>query len=218
MKLEPQNDRIINGLLKADIALSTPEQIQTRLAQDILIVADPQRSEITDLWPAIWFLASIIEREFTGKVFIKAGLDRELPSPIPLGPRCVFVPEEFSFDGDTIGIGGPIEEDSMIWGDARGNRPNAWALSLYRWSVDDIRPRHVSSADYPGNADRRSPCLVHSTCATTHTFWHRANRQMKGHYELNEHIRLSPSDAQTLNRPAATSHGLRLHRRFANRR
>ena len=140
MNSEPQNDRIINGLLKADIALSTPEQIKKRLEKDILIVADSRRSIVTDLWPAIWFLASIIEREFTGKVFIKAGLDRELPCPIPLGPRCIFVPEEFSFDGDTLGIGVPIDGGNMIWGDARGN-----SIS-YMDSLAAATPAHPVSA------------------------------------------------------------------------
>jgi hypothetical protein len=121
MTIEPENDRVINGLLKADIGLSTPDQIKARLAQNMLLVVAPQRSGVTDLWPAIWFLASIIEREFTGKVFIKAGLDHELPSPIPLGPRCVFVPEEFSFEGDSIGIGISMVGDSAIWGDVRGS-------------------------------------------------------------------------------------------------
>src|ERR1035437_8532095 len=121
MTIELQNDRVINGLLKADIGLSTPDQIKARLARDMLLVVDPRRSGVTDLWPAIWFLASIIEREFTGTVFIKAGLDRELPSPIPLGPRCVFVPEEFSFDGDSIGIGVSMVGDNTIWGDVRGS-------------------------------------------------------------------------------------------------
>ena len=74
MNQDPQNDRIINGLLKANIDLTTPAQVQSRLAQDILLVADARRSGSDDLWPGIWFLASILEREFTGTVFIKAGL------------------------------------------------------------------------------------------------------------------------------------------------
>lgn len=121
MNKEPQNDRIINGLLKANIDLSTPEQVQERLAQDILLVAAPERSGSNDMWPGIWFLASILEREFTGTVFIKAGLECGLPSPIPLGARCVFVPEDFSFIGETIGIGIPVDDGNMVWGDTRGN-------------------------------------------------------------------------------------------------
>lgn len=121
MNQDPQNDRIINGLLKANIDLTTPAQVQSRLAQDILLVADARRSGSDDLWPGIWFLASILEREFTGTVFIKAGLKCGLPAPVSLGARCVFVPEDFSFVGETISIGTPLCNSNMVWGDTRGN-------------------------------------------------------------------------------------------------
>jgi hypothetical protein len=140
MNLEPQNDRIINGLLKADITLTTPEQVQARLAQNILLVADSERSGSADLWPGIWFLASILEREFTGTIYIKAGLDRALPCPIPLGPRCIFVAPDYFFDGETVGIGIPIDNMDMVWGDTRGSDIS------YQSLLTTVEPAHPVSA------------------------------------------------------------------------
>jgi hypothetical protein len=120
MTFEPQNDRIVNGLLKADIGLQTPEEVEKRLSQDVLIRVDPSRSGSEDLWPCIWFLASILERQFFGQIFISANLRSPLPAPVPFGPRCVFVDADFVHGGPVVGIGAPAETDSAIWGDARG--------------------------------------------------------------------------------------------------
>jgi hypothetical protein len=88
--VELQNDRIINGLLKAEIGFLTPEAVATRLAQDVAVVVEPSRSGVGDLWPCVWFLASVLERQFTGRVVIVAGLEAQLPAPLGLGQRCEF--------------------------------------------------------------------------------------------------------------------------------
>ena len=121
MSHELHNDRIINGLLKAEIGLADPIAIQKRLTQDVLLIVSARRSTRDDLWPCIWFLASILEREFTGHVFIKCDLAGPLQSPAPFGGRCKFVPADFRFSGLTVALGADAPHASAIWGDARGN-------------------------------------------------------------------------------------------------
>lgn len=120
--MELHNDRIINGLLKADIGLSTPEQICERLGQDVAIYAVPGRANTGDLWPCIWFLAAALERQFTGQVWISAGLDEALPSPIPLGSRCRFIAGKAPECPITVSVGeaSPSGGRTAIGGDARG--------------------------------------------------------------------------------------------------
>lgn len=113
-----QNDRIINGLLKAEIGLLTPEQVREHLSQDVLICADPSRVSSSDLWPCVWFLAAVLEREFYGKVYLRVGHGEGLPMPTPLSSRCVFVDNDFEHTGLEVGIG--VAVASGIWGDARG--------------------------------------------------------------------------------------------------
>lgn len=121
MSRELHNDRIINGLLKAEIGLADPVDIQTRLAQDVLLVVGSGRSASHDLWPCIWFLASVLEREFNGHVFIKCDLAGPLASPAPLSGRCQFVSTGFIFSGLTVALGADVPIASAVWGDARGN-------------------------------------------------------------------------------------------------
>jgi hypothetical protein len=121
MTSEPQNDRIVNGLLKADIGLKTPAQVQECLSRDVVIRVDPLRSGYSDLWPCIWFLASILERQFLGRIFISSHLTTPLRSPVPLGPRCLLVHDGFVGDALVVGIGAPVENENAIWGDARDN-------------------------------------------------------------------------------------------------
>ena len=128
MTLEPQNDRLVNGLLKADVGLQTPEQVQARLSQNLLIRVDPSRSGSDDLWPCVWFLASILERQFFGTIFISAGRTSPLLSPTDLGSRCVFVDAGFVHNGLVVGIGAEVEGEHPIWGDAKG--PNIAYQSL----------------------------------------------------------------------------------------
>ena len=141
--MESQNDRIINGLLKADIGLLTPEAVELRLAQKIVIQADPQRATADDLWPAIWFLAAVLERQFTGDVLIDVGLDGPLPSPVPLSARCRFVPMTARLKGITVSIA-PLpafgEGKIQISGDARGNE------LTYGLDLDSGDPAHPITA------------------------------------------------------------------------
>ena len=81
---EAYENRIINGLLKADIGILSPEDVQARLSADVLVVCPPERSSRRDLWPCIWLLASVLQRQFTGRVLLDVGLSDELPAPIPL--------------------------------------------------------------------------------------------------------------------------------------
>jgi hypothetical protein len=84
------HDRVINGLLKSMPEVSSPEEVQRRLSSDIEIVAPVARANMGDLWPAIWTLAAILERQFWGKVYVRCGLTRPLACPAPLGPRVIF--------------------------------------------------------------------------------------------------------------------------------
>jgi hypothetical protein len=122
MKL--QNDRIINGLLKADIGFLTPEEVDARLAQNVAIYVKPTRAGAGDLWPCVWFLAAVLERQFTGKIFISAGLREALSSPIPLGPRCEFVSGQIPEHAIAVFLGAKSSSNGEITflGDARGNK------------------------------------------------------------------------------------------------
>jgi len=117
---EAYENRIINGLLKADIGILSPEDVQARLSADVLVVCPPERSSRRDLWPCIWLLASVLQRQFTGRVLLDVGLSDELPAPIPLGSRCQFVARSEGLDGITVGLG-TKHGAGVIWGDARGN-------------------------------------------------------------------------------------------------
>jgi hypothetical protein len=120
--MELQNDRVINGLLKADLGFLTPEEVNARLAQDVAIQVDPARAKADDLWPCVWFLASALERQFTGRVLISVGIPKALPGPIPLGPRCQFLSGHTPDCGITVNLGKPASTDTAIMGDARGNQ------------------------------------------------------------------------------------------------
>src|ERR1022692_4105626 len=141
--MELQNDRVINGLLKADIGLLTTEAAGLRLAQNTIVQADPRRASADDLWPAIWFLAAVLERQFTGTVTIDAGLRDSLPAPIPLGPRCRFAPMTVHHIGITVSIDPAPELGTgliSISGDARGNELG------YGVSLDSGDPAHPITA------------------------------------------------------------------------
>jgi hypothetical protein len=85
------NDRLVNGLLKVHGGNATPNQVKAWLSQDVEIVAPPERSTESDLWPAIWALAAILERQLHGHVYIRCGLKGSLAAPSRMGPRCRFV-------------------------------------------------------------------------------------------------------------------------------
>lgn len=83
-------DRIINGFVKGHEGALSPQDVATRLARDVVVRCEPGRCNVDDLWPALWALASVLERQLTGRIYIDAQLSSPLPSPVPLGPRCVF--------------------------------------------------------------------------------------------------------------------------------
>lgn len=111
-------DRMANGLAKAGGGAYTQEEIQRVLSQDVIIEVDPSRVTLSDLWPATWALAATLSRQFTGTIYIKAGLKGPLPSPASLSGRCLP-------PACPLGIGlGTSPEDSSAqtsWGDAKGN-------------------------------------------------------------------------------------------------
>lgn len=118
--LETYENRIVNGLLKAE-AVDGPERAVDLLARDIEIVADPERATEDDLWPAIWALATVLERQFSGNVYIRAGLMHPLRQPARLGSRCHFASETHSENAITIDLGRPpASQQSTLCGDARG--------------------------------------------------------------------------------------------------
>ncbi len=86
------HERLVNGLLKG-FGNVRPEDVKAWLSQDIEIVAPRSRATSADLWPAIWALAAVLERELYGRVYIRCGLGSPLPAPSALGPRCHFVEE-----------------------------------------------------------------------------------------------------------------------------
>lgn len=117
--MEAYENRIINGLLKAE-AIDDPEGAVDLLSRDLEIVADPARATEDDLWPAIWALAAVLERQFTGHIVITAGLERPLRQPAMLGPRCHFESRPHSDNAIRIYLGcKPSEPDPALWGDTR---------------------------------------------------------------------------------------------------
>jgi hypothetical protein len=169
--MEPQYHRIVNGLLKADLGLISVEDAQARLAQNVVIRADPLRMGPNDLWPAVWFLAAVLERQFSGAIRIDAGLKAPYPSPIPLGPRCSF---ERANTTEAKGISVWLESQhngigaKEIFGDTRSNE-----LSCAR-PLDSLSPAHpigcCALAGYLGFA-----ALTHAVgIPPYHSLWRQA--------------------------------------------
>jgi hypothetical protein len=118
--MELYEQRIVNGVLKALPGLGEPKEILRLLSRDLEIIVDPARAHIRDLWPAIWSLASVLSRQFQGKVFIR-GMTEPEAAPAPLD-SCVFAaaPRVNVF---RIGLGVALDLDdpsTLGWGDVRG--------------------------------------------------------------------------------------------------
>lgn len=110
-------DRIINGLLKGHEGSRSPHEIAAHLAKNVVIRCAPGRCTVDDLWPAVWALASVLERQLTGTIYIDAGGAAPLPGPVSLGPRCVFGPCK---DSATLPIELGLRQDAAtIAGDAK---------------------------------------------------------------------------------------------------
>ena len=119
--MELYENRIINGVLKSDV-VREPEEARALLSQDIEIVAHGGRATQDDLWPCIWALASVLQRQFSGKIFIRVGLTAPLSQPLHLGSRCQFasVPAKEATLRIYIGRIPDLNDLSALWGDARG--------------------------------------------------------------------------------------------------
>lgn len=113
------DDRIINGLLKGFGGSVPPDALKLLLSQDVEIIAPPHRATFDDLWPAIWALAAVLERQHYGQVFIRCGLSAPLPAPAALGSRCVFTTKA-QHVALSIGIGiTKVRTKQALIGDAR---------------------------------------------------------------------------------------------------
>ncbi|MGO8735023.1 MAG: hypothetical protein ACLQVM_19775 [Terriglobia bacterium] len=118
--MESYENRIVNGLLKAQ-AVSEPEEALDTLSRDIEIVADARRATEEDLWPAIWALAAVLERQFSGDIHIRAGLKHPLRQPAQLSPKCHFGSAARSRKGINIYLGCPGSSRRLtLCGDTRG--------------------------------------------------------------------------------------------------
>jgi hypothetical protein len=118
--MEISTNRTINGLLKGFRGAKSPEEFMARLSCDVEIVAHVDRATLEDLWPAIWALAAVLERQLFGHIYIRCGLASSLPAPAALGSRCLFTnkPESVALSiliGTSVSAGG---KPALI-GDAR---------------------------------------------------------------------------------------------------
>lgn len=112
-------NRIVNGVLKTGLIVE-PLAVEAALAIDVAIIAPPERATSGDLWPCIWALATVLERQFTGTVSIDYGLEQALPAPTPLGSRCSFRRAQKSARRILLGVEAPNKVETL-WGDVRGN-------------------------------------------------------------------------------------------------
>lgn len=116
---ELATDRIINGFLKGHEGSRSPHEIAARLSKNVVIRCAPGRCTVDDLWPAVWALASVLERQLTGTVYIDTGDIAPLPGPVSLGPRCVFGP---CIDSTAISVElGSRQDAATIAGDVKRN-------------------------------------------------------------------------------------------------
>lgn len=121
--MEWWKDRVFNGLAKAGRGSMTQNDIEQVLAQDVVIYAGRDRVTEGDLWPGVWALAATLSRQFTGRVYIAAGLEGPLAAPGLLSSRCVFTdnPPSCSL---AVGLGQafPRADGVRWWGDTRAER------------------------------------------------------------------------------------------------
>jgi hypothetical protein len=118
--VELAQDRILNGLLKGFEGSISPEQANALLTRDVVVHVPCERVGMDDLGPAIWALASVLERQFRGRVYLDIGSAAFPQGPVPLGPRCKLGPCE---DVDAISIGlGNVPSKVPLQGDARLHR------------------------------------------------------------------------------------------------
>ena len=113
-------ERLVNGLLKGFRGSLSPGEVRAMLSQDVEIVAPHSRARLQDLWPAIWALASVLERQLFGRVFIRCGIARALPAPSRLGPRCQFTDSKSTVSlSIKLGVCADNAHPNQLVGDAR---------------------------------------------------------------------------------------------------
>jgi hypothetical protein len=78
--------RVINGLLKEGMTL---DAAGAALRRNFVIRIDPKRATRDDLWPCIWALVIVLERQFAGSIYLP-GVRAQLSAPILLDPRRTF--------------------------------------------------------------------------------------------------------------------------------
>ena len=137
--MDGHDHRILNGILKARRDLQAPEQASALLARDIEVVAPPERIVDSDLWPCVWALASVLGRQFHGRVYLDCGLDRPLPSPGELPSNCIFGRGGLP-TADRIHVGAAPSVGAGLIGDARGNAVGYGALL-----PDDVPAHPIAS-------------------------------------------------------------------------
>jgi hypothetical protein len=80
------NERLENGLLKGFYGGMSPETLKELLSKDVEILLPRERLIAEDLWPAVWALAAVLERQVYGRIFIRCKADDLPPGPASL-PR-----------------------------------------------------------------------------------------------------------------------------------
>ncbi|HRH45283.1 MAG TPA: hypothetical protein PKY82_26830 [Pyrinomonadaceae bacterium] len=123
--MQNYENRVINGILKADQVTLTPEIVFERLSSNIQIIVDDERLNCDDLWPCVWALTKVLEKQFFGEIYVcsKATVS-DLPRPVQLGKRVIFTTEKIEAEL-TIGLGtkpNSISEKNCFFGDVRGSR------------------------------------------------------------------------------------------------
>jgi hypothetical protein len=116
--MELYEHRVINGLLRELDTVADPDSAQALLAIDCEIVVPPERAD-GDLWPCLWALASVLERQFSGTIYMNCGLLGAPKSPARLGRRCVFGLAPSKAMRISVGLVGSRIAD--LQGDARGS-------------------------------------------------------------------------------------------------
>jgi hypothetical protein len=123
--MQNYENRIINGILKADNVALNPDDVANHLSSDIQIIVDNGRMTSEDLWACVWSLAKVLEKQFLGKIYIRGNQTwSELPCPSKLSKRVIFTTDEPDV-AFTIGIGikpRGVSEERCIFGDACGSR------------------------------------------------------------------------------------------------
>lgn len=78
--------RVLNGLLKEGMTL---DAASAALERNFVIHIDHERATLNDLWPCVWALVIVLERQFVGSIYLP-GVQAPLCAPIPFDTRRTF--------------------------------------------------------------------------------------------------------------------------------